>query len=301
MSQKKTKRSKGHIAKNTKIEEVANFLPEPVLPREFDDRFPKIHHLIVFIGKSRSGKSNFIANWMMKDDMIGMAGDKPMFETVHIISPSIQTDRSMQLYQQEEVQDRFMLYTDIQNIESIVRHIVAGQDEFDPHAEDPAERPPHICIYIDDCSEYINKSNFMKHFFTVYRHHNISVILSLQNIKGMPPICRAQATGVFLGQCYSENERDKIAEHWADNYKGKRNFFNLWNDACSDFYQFFYLKLDDYYPRCFVWGGKEELQEYHGIYPEQERKAGNLDYLRIKPEIKEIDENDDDNKSISGL
>lgn len=261
---------------DTLIREVVDYLHKPVLPRELDERFPIIPFLMLFIAKSKSGKSNFIANFLLKDNIIGMLSKKPIFKTVHIISPSILTDKSMQLYSLDEARDVFVLHQDINDIENIVRGIVKEQDEYDPKAEDPEERPPNICIYIDDCASQIEKSKYLLHFFTVYRHYNISLIISLQNIKGVPPIVRSQATAVFLSQCYNYNEREKIAEHWADSYKGKDIFYKLWDDACSDFYQFFYLKLDDYYPRAFLWGGKHEITEYNGIYPEQEANKANL-------------------------
>ena len=136
------------FAKNTKIYEVQNLLPPVQLPRVLDSRFPDIHFLMTFIAKSKSGKSNFIANYMLQPDMLDMGGKKPMFETVHVISPSIKSDRSMQLYRQEELEDRFVLYEDIENIEGIVRGIVESQDEYD--IDDPEDQPPNICIYIDD-------------------------------------------------------------------------------------------------------------------------------------------------------
>jgi hypothetical protein len=272
MNKKKAKLRNKDIPNDTIIREVVDYLHKPILCRDLNEAFPTIPFLMLFIAKSKSGKSNFIANFLMKNNIIGMLSDKPIFKVVHIISPSILTDKSMQLYSLEQATEVFVLHHDINDIENIVRNIVEEQEEYDPKDEDPEQRPPNICIYIDDCASQISKSKYLMHFFTVYRHFNISLIVSLQNIKGIPPIIRTQATAVFLSQCYNYNERSKISEHWADSYKGEELFYKLWDDACDKFYQFFYLKLDDFYPRCFVWGGDQPLTEYYGLYPEQEKQ-----------------------------
>lgn len=285
---------------DTKIYEVENMLPPLKVTRELDSRLPPIHFLLTFIAKSKSGKSNFIANYLMRDEFMGMAGENPMFEAVHVISPSIKSDRSMQLYRQDEVKDRFILYDNIENIEGIVRGIVEHQKEYDPDAEDPEEQPPNICIYIDDCSKYIKKSTYLEWIMTTYRHFRISIILSLQNIKGFPPVCRSQATGVWLARVYSDDERLKISEHFSESFKGKKNFYKIWDDACSDFYQFLYLNFSDFYPRAFKFG-PEGLEEYHGIYPAEERKAGNLDYLSENRNIGNIDSDNDENENDDNI
>lgn len=240
--------------------------------RKLDDRLPPVHFFLVFIAKSKSGKSNFIANYLMRDEFCGMGGENPIFERVHIISPSIKSDKSMQIYRQEGMAERFSLSDDNSNIENTVREIVETQKEFDTDSKDPEEQPPNICIYIDDCSKYINKSQYIEHFFTVYRHYRISIILSLQNIKGMPPICRSQATGVWLSKVYDENERKKISEHFSESFKGEKQFYEIWDTACSEFYDFLYLNFSDYYPRAFKWG-TQGLQEFHGLYPDEERRC----------------------------
>jgi len=246
---------------DTRIYEVANLLPPMKEVRKLDDRLPPVHFFLVFI-----------ANYLMRDEFCGMGGENPIFERVHIISPSIKSDKSMQIYRQEGMAERFSLSDDNSNIENTVRGIVETQKEFDTDSKDPEEQPPNICIYIDDCSKYINKSNYIEHFFTVYRHYRISIILSLQNIKGMPPICRSQATGVWLSKVYDENERKKISEHFSESFKGEKQFYDIWDTACSEFYDFLYLNFSDYYPRAFKWG-THGLQEFHGLYPDEERRC----------------------------
>lgn len=275
---------------DTKIYEVENLLPPMKTSRSLDKRLPPLHFFMIFIAKSKSGKSNFIANYLLRDEFIGMGGDKPLFEVVHVISPSIKSDKSMQIYRQDEVAGKFSLHEDIDNIESIIKEIVESQRQFDCDSKDPADQPPNICIYIDDCSKYINKSKYIEHFFTIYRHLRISIILSLQNIKGMPPICRSQATGVFLSRVYDDNERDKISEHFSESFKGKQMFYNIWDQSCDKFYSFLFLNFADYYPRAFKWSSEVGLQEFVGIYPEEEKLSGNLDAYSDSDSEKEDDE-----------
>ena len=153
--------------------------------------------------KCKSGKSNFIANLLNREEFY-----EGIFEKIYIVSPTVKIDKSLQLYFREEVEDLYEIRDDVENVDEIIQGIILHQEKFD--VNDPDNLPPRLCLVLDDISGFLNRNSLVAHIFSRYRHYNLTIILSNQTIKTLPTVCRSMSTAVFLSSCFSTIERQKI-------------------------------------------------------------------------------------------
>ena len=156
------------------VREVKNLLPPIELPREIDERLPQVPFVCSLIQKVRSGKSNLIANLLLGEAFYG--GQTPIFDMIYIISPTAKIDRTSQVYFKKEYEDRIVIFDDVEHLDPYISNILSYQAQFDIKSEDPDERPPLICIVLDDISGYLKRSKITQHLFTRYRHYGIGGI-----------------------------------------------------------------------------------------------------------------------------
>ena len=230
-----------------KIYEVKDERPQLPLPRPLNPNLPDIPGILLFIMKCKSGKTNFIANLLNREEYF-----EGLFEKIYIISPTVKIDKSSQLYFREEVEDLYEIRDDVENVNEIIGSIIKHQEEFD--VNDPDNLPPRICLVLDDISGALKRNALVSHIFSRYRHYNMTIILSNQTIKTLPTVCRSMATAVFLSSCYSTIEKEKMLEEWAEYYGGPERMTELWDDAVRHRFNYLYLKLDDVQPRAFQIG-----------------------------------------------
>lgn len=243
-----------------KVLEVKNFLPEIPLPRPIDKRLGDVHGVHLFVMKCKSGKSNLMANMLCNDAFYG--GEPDIFEQVYVISPTVRIDKSSQIYLRPEMEDKFIIVDNIDDMDSIINNIIEYQTSEQFDIEDPERQPPRIAIVLDDISGKLKRGSVATHLFSRYRHFNASIFCSNQTCRDLPTVCRSMATCVYLSSCYSELERKKILEEWGKFFMGEKNLEKIWDDACEEQYNYLYLKLDDVKPRAFKLG-KDGISEYY--------------------------------------
>jgi len=246
---------------NLKIKEVRNYLPDIVLPRELHPFLPSVPGVTLFIARCKQGKSNLISNLNQRSDMYG--GSIPIFETTYIFSPTIEADKSCQGYFNENLKDRFIINTDMNKNEAILKDLVNYQSQFD--RKDPDNLPPLTNILIDDCSGFIKRNSFISHVSKRYRHFNLNIQFSDQTITGIGTSFRKMATAVFLGKCFNLKEKIAILEEYGDIYENRLE--SVWNEAVKDQFNFCYLKLDELEPQVFQVGPEGFRQIDYKKYP----------------------------------
>jgi len=244
---KKNNKKRDFSHDDMSIFEVKDQRPELPLPRELNPALPDVPGVCLFLMKCKSGKSNFIANLLNREEYY-----EGIFEKIYIISPTVKIDKSSQLYFREEVEDLYEIRDDVENVNQIIADILQHQEQFD--VNDPDNLPPRVCLVLDDISGALKRDELVSHVFSRYRHYNLTIILSNQTIKTLPTVCRSMATAIFLSSCYSTVERDKILDEWAEYYGGKDRMVEMWDDAVQEQYNYLYLKLDDVKPRAFQIG-----------------------------------------------
>ena len=244
---KKNKGKRDFTRDDMAVYEVKDERPELPLPRELNPALPDVPGILLFIMKCKSGKSNFIANMLNREEFY-----EGIFEKIYIVSPTVKIDKSTQLYFREEVEDLYEIRDDVENVDEIIQGIIQHQEQFD--VNDPENLPPRICLVLDDISGFLNRNSLVAHIFSRYRHYNLTIILSNQTIKTLPTVCRSMATAVFLSSCFSTIERQKILDEWAEYYGGAERMMEMWNDAVKERFNYLYLKLEDVKPRAFQIG-----------------------------------------------
>lgn len=237
------------------VQEVKNLLPELPLPRAIDPRLPQVPGVCLLVMKVKSGKSNLLVNMMLGENYYG--GQNPIFDMIYIISPTAKIDKSSQAYFREELEDRVVVFDDLDNLDPFLRDLLDYQSSFD--IKDPDNLPPRVALVFDDISGYLKRNSLVTHLFTRYRHYNLSLWCANQTCRDLPTAIRSQATSLWLSSCYSMLERQKILEEYGDLFQN--NLEPVWDDAVKERFNYCYLKLDDIEPRVFKIG-KDGISEY---------------------------------------
>ena len=237
------------------VQEVKNMLPELPLPRPIDPRLPSVPGVCLLVMKVKSGKSNLLVNMMLGENFYG--GPNHIFDMIYIISPTAKIDKSSQAYFREELEDRVVVFDDLDNLDPFLRDLLEYQSSFD--IKDPDNLPPRVALVFDDISGYLKRNSLVTHLFTRYRHYNLSLWCANQTCRDLPTAIRSQATSLFLSSCYSMLERQKILEEYGDLYQN--NLEPVWDDAVKERFNYCYLKLDDIEPRVFKIG-TDGISEY---------------------------------------
>ena len=201
-----------------KVLEVKNTLPEIKLPRPVDPRLPTIPGLVLFVARCRSGKSNFIMNYLFSENYLG--GKVNVFDVIYYVSPTCRMDKSTQVLFREDLEDKVIVFEDIDNVDAFIQNILDYQESFPVNDEDNPR--PLVCIVLDDISGALKRSSATTHLCSRYRHYNIHLIISNQTLRDLPTVCRSMADSVFLAQTTSVMERQKVMEEYGDLYKNKK-------------------------------------------------------------------------------
>ena len=254
-----------------KVLEVKNTLPEIKLPRPVDPRLPTIPGLVLFVARCRSGKSNFIMNYLFSENYLG--GKVNVFDVIYYVSPTCRMDKSTQVLFREDLEDKVIVFEDIDNVDAFIQNILDYQESFPVNDEDNPR--PLVCIVLDDISGALKRSSATTHLCSRYRHYNIHLIISNQTLRDLPTVCRSMADSVFLAQTTSVMERQKVMEEYGDLYKNK--LLPAWDEASAEQYHFAYLKLDELVPKIYKIGpsGCNEIDynKYEEVMPSDlERK-----------------------------
>lgn len=183
----------------------------------------------LFVGKIKSGKSVLLSNLLLRDEFY--AG---LFDTIYIISNSINNDESSRFLREEPNVITYDKYSD-----KIINDIIETQSEFTKKDQ------PQIAVFADDIvgSCPINAKLFQ--LFTRSRHYNIlNLCVLTQAYKAVPPVVRANITYLIVfWNLYSEVELEKINMdygHFVNN-----QFVELYKEHIQkDPYAFMYINFN---------------------------------------------------------
>ncbi len=195
--------------KPIKILEVKPLENKQKLPREIPDYLPQLQSDVILItSKIKSGKSNFVVNYLMNPQLM-----KDMFDTIYIISNTIfQDDTSRFLIEQDNVivHDRYD--------DSIIDDIIETQKQHDK------KDMPRICLIFDDCLGSMSRNCKGFQLASRARHFNIcNLIYVVQKFSYVPPIARCNITHMItMAGIFNEKELISIDEEY------DINFYNLY-------------------------------------------------------------------------
>lgn len=187
----------------------------------------KPNFLLIVCGPCKSGKGVYLMNLIENRNF----GYRDYFDNIVYISPTLESDTTGQvLYKDEEI---VKITKDLDHFNEILEIIANKQ-------KDSGES---MLLCIDDCLGLIgSNSSFFSNFCSKYRHYNMSVVVSTQNFRSLPLICRSNASGYIFYRTHNLKEKEKMNDELSGMYP---DFMDLYDKATSKKYDFLYLDVEE--------------------------------------------------------
>ena len=212
---------------------MAASLPILIVKKPPEVRNPKLNPLLpnlpwlgVCVGGVKSGKSNLITNLVLNDSFY-----RGYFEQIALISPTAQHDMSINPITKGSITTTYDQYDD-----AIIEHYV---DMAKKEIED-GEKPIETLIILDDCVGMFDKTSKVCSLATRYRHYRISILISTQFYKAVPPMIRANATWWVLLKISNDKEIEKIDDEFSSSIPG---FNAIYRHATKGKFQFLFVDM----------------------------------------------------------
>jgi hypothetical protein len=207
--------------------------------------------VLTLVGPRSSGKSVVINNLVLRDEML-----RGLFEQILIISPTIHSDSSSRFLIAEAGKENvYEMYS-----EDIIQQLIDGVKDKDKH-----ERSMKLVI-LDDVIGSIPKYNSLIYNLTSKaRHWSISMIISTQNLRELPPVCRNNTTNWAFFRSGNLKEVEKMLEEMGS-LGSKENCFQLYQHCVEEPHKFMYIDADYNVFKCFtehVWSKFTEDGKYN--------------------------------------
>jgi len=207
--------------------------------------------VLTLIGPRSSGKSVVINNLVLRDEML-----RGLFEQVLIISPTIHSDSSSRyLIAEVGKENVYEAYA-----EDIIQGLIDSVKDKEKH-----ERSMKLII-LDDVIGSIPKYNSLIYNLTSKaRHWSISMIISSQNIRELPPVCRNNTTHWAFFRSGNLKEVEKMLEEMGS-LGSKENCYQLYQHCVEEPHKFMYIDHDFNVYKCFtehIWSKYTEDGRYN--------------------------------------
>jgi len=186
---------------------------------------------IIIIGKVKSGKSVLLQNLLLNPNFY-----HGLFDTIHIISTSIESDISSRFLLEEP---NVLINTSYN--EGIIENIIESQSEFE------RKEQPQIAVVADDILGQVGRNSNLFNFFARYRHYNVKLLAVLsQTYKGLSPVTRSNATNaIIMWNIWSDIELEKIDNDLSSFCGGDGCFTKLYKKYVQRVpYSFLYLNYE---------------------------------------------------------
>lgn len=226
-----------------KMKQPKNYNDLKVLPLNIDtsklneiSKYPlcDIPHLLLLVGRVKSGKSVIINNLYLNDNMYGKD-----FQVRILVSPSAYND-AINTHLINEFDYIFTEYSD-DLIDELIEMI--EKDKTDDK---------YLIIFDDIVGSNVGskrgKADKITSLSTLYRHlgngdkeGKLSMCIATQYFKHLTPILRNQASGVYICGSWTDKELKKVAETYDFFGNGEKNFINLYKQARVDKHDFLFL------------------------------------------------------------
>ena len=207
--------------------------------------------VFTLVGPRSSGKSVVINNLILRDEML-----RGLFERILIISPTIHSDSSSRFLIAEAGKENvYEAYS-----EDIIQDLIDSVKDKDKH-----ERSMKLVI-LDDVIGSIPKYNSLVYNLTSKaRHWSISMIISTQNLRELPPVCRNNTTNWAFFRSGNLKEIEKMMEEMGS-LGSKDNCYALYQSCVEEPHKFMYVDADFNVFKCFtehVWSKYTEDGKYN--------------------------------------
>ena len=207
--------------------------------------------VMTLVGPRSSGKSVVISNLVLRDDFM-----RGLFAEIIIISPTIHSDSTARFLINEVGKDKvYEAYS-----EQIIQDLIDSVKDKEKH-----EREMKLII-LDDVIGSIPKYNSLVYNLTSKaRHWSISMIISTQNLRELPPVCRNNTTHWGFFRSGNLKEIGKMMEEMGS-LGSPDNCFALYNHCVEEPHKFMYIDNNFNVHKCFsehVWSKYTEDGRYN--------------------------------------
>ncbi len=192
-------------------------------------RYPSMQLLV---GKSGSGKSNFLINLMMNNDLMG-----GFFDDIYFISPTAKADDLLQHLELDEDH----IWDNLTDAAENLRILVDNQ-AYDIEKQG-ISKAKKILVICDDCvgDKAFIKSDILLKIAIHGRHNLISSIICTQSYTKVPRAIRIQAQGLALFNGSSLDEVKLLCEDYCPAGYTKKKFSEVVGFATENPYDFLYI------------------------------------------------------------
>lgn len=193
--------------------------------------------VLTLVGPRSSGKSVVINNLLLRDEML-----RGLFEQILIISPTIHSDSSSRyLIKEAGKENVYEAYS-----EDIIQGLIDSVKDKEKH-----ERSMKLVI-LDDVIGSIPKYNSLVYNLTSKaRHWSISMIISTQNLRELPPVVRNNTTNWIFFRSGNLKEIEKMMEELGS-LGSKENCLNLYTTCVEEPHNFMYIDEKYNVFKCFT-------------------------------------------------
>jgi len=233
-------------------------IPEP-LPGSDGECF-----VLTLVGPRSSGKSVVISNLVLREEMM-----RGLFEEIIIISPTIYSDSTARFLIKEVGKDRvYEAYS-----EEIIQGLINSVKDKERH-----ERQMKLII-LDDVIGSIPKYNSLVYNLTSKaRHWSISMIISTQNLRELPPVCRNNTTNWAFFRSGNLKEIGKMMEEMGS-LGSPDNCYALYTHCVEEPHKFMYVDTKFNVYKCFtdhVWSKYTEDGRYNTDFVGADKEKNGL-------------------------
>jgi len=193
--------------------------------RKFDMSKVGDNRTLCFIGKRNTGKSVLVLDYLYNN---------PYYFIGNVISP---TDEYNKTYS-KHIPSIFIHHEYDENIlEEILKRqkFICAKCSSDPTY---ASMDPRIFLILDDCladsKDWINSKN-VKWLFMNGRHAQITFIITMQYLLGIPPSLRSNIDYVFISKETKTSNIKKLYEYYAGMFESMEMFKNILNQCTENY------------------------------------------------------------------
>ena len=206
-----------------KILPVKKLKEESISKKTINKILPQPPFCWNLIASVKSGKTNFIINMIYNSNFY-----RDYFDEIYWFSPSIMNDKTAWAVRGDE--DITIINDNLEEMDEVLKAIVEQQTE---------DNSSNVLLILDDCLNYLGKG--YASLTSKFRHFNISIITSIQNLRKIPITSRYNATAWCIWKLHNTKEISKLDEEFG-NFE---NFIKHYKEATKEKYSFLYIDVKD--------------------------------------------------------
>ena len=175
------------------------------------------------IGKTNSGKSQLLKHMLDKE--------KHKFNKIFVISP---TESVLKFYSKIVPENQiFSEYKD-EWITDLMKKLTNYKKN--------NEKPYHVLLILDDVGSDCHNSKALAKIFTMGRHLNISIVMTMQYLNQCPPVCRTNFSFICCGQM-NKLSTELLCDEYLMGCIDKKEFLDMYHNSTKD-YHFFVINCN---------------------------------------------------------